>query len=61
VAVEDGFRESAQSWRELLLRLRDENGLATYPGQRGGYYAGKSQPKDTQCGGCPRTDQFAEQ
>jgi putative transposase len=23
-AVEDGFRESAQSWRELLLRLRDE-------------------------------------
>jgi transposase-like protein len=27
LAVEDGFRESAQSWRELLLRLRDENGL----------------------------------
>jgi putative transposase len=31
VAVEDGFRESAQSWRELLLRLRDENGLALDP------------------------------
>ena len=30
-AVEDGFRESAQSWRELLLRLRDENGLALDP------------------------------
>src|SRR6478672_8656110 len=25
LAVEDGFRESAQSWRELLLHLRDEN------------------------------------
>jgi transposase-like protein len=31
LAVEDGFRESAQSWRELLLRLRDENGLALNP------------------------------
>jgi putative transposase len=30
-AVEDGFGESAQSWRELLLRLRDENGLALDP------------------------------
>ena len=27
LAIEDGYRESAQSWRELLLRLRDENGL----------------------------------
>jgi putative transposase len=32
LAVEDGFRESAQSWRELLLRLRDENGLKLDPG-----------------------------
>jgi putative transposase len=31
LAVEDGFRESAQSWRELLLRLRGENGLALDP------------------------------
>src|SRR4051794_34595307 len=31
LAVEDGFRESARSWRELLLRLRDENGLALGP------------------------------
>jgi putative transposase len=31
LAIEDGFRESAQSWRELLLRLRDENGLALAP------------------------------
>jgi putative transposase len=31
LAVEDGFRESAQSWRELLLRLRDENRLALDP------------------------------
>jgi putative transposase len=31
VAVEDGFGESAQSWRELLLRLRDENGLKLDP------------------------------
>ena len=31
LAVEDGFRESAQSWREPLLRLRDENGLGLDP------------------------------
>jgi transposase-like protein len=31
LAIEDGFRESAQSWRELLLRLRDQNGLALDP------------------------------
>jgi hypothetical protein len=31
LAVEDGFREGAQSWRELLLRLRDENGLVLDP------------------------------
>ena len=31
LAIEDGWRESAQSWRELLLRLRDENGLAPDP------------------------------
>jgi putative transposase len=31
LAVEDGFRESAQSWRELLVRLRDENGLKLDP------------------------------
>jgi transposase-like protein len=31
LAIEDGFRESAQSWREVLLRLRDENGLALDP------------------------------
>jgi putative transposase len=31
LAVEDGFRESAQSWRELLLRLRGENGLVLDP------------------------------
>ena len=29
--IEDGFRESAQSWRELLLRPRDENGLKVDP------------------------------
>jgi hypothetical protein len=29
LAIEDGYRESTQSWRELLLRLRDDNGLAT--------------------------------
>ena len=29
--MEDGWRESAQSWRELLLRLRDENGLVQAP------------------------------
>ena len=27
LAIDDGFRESEQSWHELLLRLRDENGL----------------------------------
>ena len=32
LAIEDGFRESAQSWREVLLRLRDENGLVLDPG-----------------------------
>jgi len=31
LAIEDGYRESAQSWRELLLRLRDENGLRLDP------------------------------
>ena len=31
LAIEDGFRESAQSWRELLLRLRDQNGLVLDP------------------------------
>jgi putative transposase len=31
LAIEDGFRESAQSWRELLLRLRDRNGLVLDP------------------------------
>jgi putative transposase len=31
LAIEDGYRESAQSWRELLLRLRDENGLGLDP------------------------------
>jgi putative transposase len=31
LAIEDGYRESTQSWRELLLRLRDENGLALDP------------------------------
>ena len=31
LAIEDGWRESAQSWRELLLRPRDENGLAPDP------------------------------
>jgi transposase-like protein len=31
LAVEDGFREGAQSWRELLLRPRDENGLGLDP------------------------------
>jgi transposase-like protein len=32
LAIEDGFRESEQSWYELLVRLRDENGLALDPG-----------------------------
>ena len=31
LAIEDGWRESAQSWRELLLGLRDENGLVLGP------------------------------
>jgi transposase-like protein len=31
LAIEDGWRESAQSWRELLLRLRDENSLVLAP------------------------------
>src|SRR4051812_5157940 len=31
LAIEDGFRESAQSWRELLLRLRDQNGFEFDP------------------------------
>ena len=31
LAIEDGFRESTQSWKELLLRLRDENGLVLGP------------------------------
>jgi putative transposase len=31
LAIEDGYRESAQSWREVLLRLRDANGLALDP------------------------------
>jgi putative transposase len=31
LAIEDGFRESAQSWRELLLRLCQENGLVFGP------------------------------
>jgi putative transposase len=31
LAIEDGWRESAQSWRELLLRLRDGNGLVLAP------------------------------
>lgn len=31
LAIEDGYRESTQSWRELLLRLREENGLAIAP------------------------------
>ena len=31
LAVEDGYRESTQSWRELLVRLRDKNGLVLDP------------------------------
>ncbi len=31
LAIDDGFRESEQSWHELLVRLRDENGLALDP------------------------------
>jgi transposase-like protein len=31
LAIDDGFRESEQSWHELLVRLRDENGLQLDP------------------------------
>jgi putative transposase len=31
LALEDGYRESTQSWRELLVRLRDKNGLVLDP------------------------------
>lgn len=31
LAIDDGFRESAQSWKELLIRLRDKNGLHLAP------------------------------
>jgi putative transposase len=31
LAIEDGYRESTQSWRELLVRLRDQNGLVLDP------------------------------
>ena len=31
LAIDDGFRESEQSWHELLVRLRDENGLSIEP------------------------------
>ena len=31
LAIDDGFRESEQSWHELLVRLRDENGLVIAP------------------------------
>jgi putative transposase len=31
LAIDDGFRESEQSWYELLVRLRDENGLVIDP------------------------------
>ncbi len=31
LAIDDGFRESEQSWHELLVRLRDENGLSIDP------------------------------
>jgi putative transposase len=31
LAIDDGFRESEQSWHELLVRLRDENGLVIDP------------------------------
>lgn len=31
LAIEDGFRESEQSWYELLVRLRDENDLVIDP------------------------------
>jgi len=31
LAIDDGFRESEQSWHELLVRLRDQNGLQVDP------------------------------
>lgn len=31
LAIDDGFRESAQSWKEMLIRLRDKNGLQLAP------------------------------
>jgi putative transposase len=31
LAIDDGFRESTQSWKELLIRLRDQNGLKVAP------------------------------
>lgn len=31
LAIDDGVRESAQSWREMMIRLRDKNGLKTAP------------------------------
>jgi len=31
LALDDGFRESEQSWHEFLVRLRDENGLVIDP------------------------------
>ena len=31
MAIDDGFRESEQSWHELLVRLRDQNGLVLDP------------------------------
>lgn len=31
LAIDDGFRESEQSWHELLVRLRDENALLVAP------------------------------
>lgn len=31
VAIDDGVRESTQSWYELLIRLRDTQGLASAP------------------------------
>lgn len=31
LAIDDGFRESEQSWHELLVRLRDENRLQLEP------------------------------
>jgi putative transposase len=31
LAIDDGYRESTQSWRALLIRLRDKNGLVLDP------------------------------